>query len=112
MAICLEYQQVYVERARARHSWRWHCVGAGCLLVALCAKVWVKLESTQLGYTLAQEQARTVELDMQRRELALQYSVMSRPDRLAREAHARLGLRAFDPGQVRKIEHGEKGALQ
>lgn len=86
MAVCLQYQSVYVKREAAVVSLRVQVVAAVALLVVLGARVWVKLEATDVGYQLARERARTVELDMERRELELQRSVLLRPDSLTTSA--------------------------
>jgi hypothetical protein len=83
MAVCLQYQSVYVKREAAVVSLRVQVAAAVALLVVLGARVWVKLEATDVGYQLARERARTVELDMERRELELQRSVLLRPDSLS-----------------------------
>jgi predicted flavoprotein YhiN len=86
MAVCLQYQSVYVKREAAVVSLRVQIVAAVALLVVLGARVWVKLEATDLGYQLARERSRTIELDMERRELELQRSVLLRPDSLSASA--------------------------
>lgn len=103
MAVCLEYQAIHSRRNEALTSLRLQVCTALLLLCALVAKVWVKLEATDLGYELAREKHRAVELDMERRELELQVSLLVRPDSLSRLADERLGLRALDPQQARKI---------
>ena len=69
----------------------------------LAFKVWVRIECTSLGYVLAKEKQSTVALDMQRRELDLQLSVLKRADTLSKKAHTKLGLVALNPKQARKI---------
>jgi hypothetical protein len=86
MAVCLQYQSVYVKREAAVVSLRVQVAAAVALLVVLGARVWVKLEATDVGYQLARERTRTVELDMERRELELQRSVLLRPDSLSTSA--------------------------
>jgi hypothetical protein len=82
MAVCLQYQSVYVKREAAVVSLRVQVVTALALLLVLGARVWVKLQATDAGYQLARERSRTVELDMERRELELQRSILLRPDSL------------------------------
>jgi hypothetical protein len=86
MAVCLQYQSVYVRREAAVVSLRVQVAAAVALLVVLGAKVWVKLEATDVGYQLARERSRTVAFDMERRELELQRSVLLRPDSLTMSA--------------------------
>lgn len=82
MAVCLQYQSVYVKREASVVSLRVQVVTALALLLVLGARVWVKLQATDVGYQLARERSRTVELDMERRELELQRSILLRPDSL------------------------------
>ncbi len=103
MAICLEYQQVYQRNIKIGHKLRWQIAAASVLLAVLAAKVWLKIETTDLGYELAKERQRTIALDMQRRELELQLSVLTKPDYLAKLANQKLGLRALKPNQAVKI---------
>ncbi len=93
MAICLDYQSVYTRPAERVVSVRLQ-FGAGLLLIlALTLKVWVKLESVDLGYKLAEQRQMLLALDMERRELELERSVLLRPDALQARARAELGLR-------------------
>ena len=103
MAVCLDYQSIYLKRDYARVSFRTKLVCAAVLLSALAFKIWIKIETTDIGYQLARERSRSVELDQRRRELELELSVSLRPDNLARRAQKELGLSALNPGQARKI---------
>jgi hypothetical protein len=80
-------------------------VGAVVLLALLGVKVWAKLEATDLGYSLARERQKTVTLDMERRELELQRSVLMRPDSLSRAAREKVGLDENSLGQTLKITY-------
>jgi hypothetical protein len=75
------------------------------LLALLGVKVWAKLEATDLGYSLARERQKTVALDMERRELELQRSVLMRPDSLSRSAREKVGLDENSLGQTLKITY-------
>lgn len=103
-AMCLDYQTVYCRRRQIIISVKLQLLAATFLLASLAAKVWIKVESTDLGYQLAKAREQTVELDMQRRELELGLSVLKRPDNLARAGRERLGFRPLNPGQARKIK--------
>ena len=103
MAICLEYQAVYCERARVLNLW-WVTLAASLLLLfSLGLKVWIKIESTSVGYRLANERETALALDMERRDLELQLSLLMRRDELAKRAHAALGLQALNPKQARRV---------
>lgn len=105
MAVCLQYQSVYVKRESTRVSGKAQLVGAMVLLALLGVKVWAKLEATDLGYSLARERQKTVALDMERRELELQRSVLMRPDSLSRSAREKVGLDENSLGQTLKITY-------
>jgi len=105
MAVCLQYQSVYVKRESTRVSGKVQLVGAVVLLALLGVKVWAKLEATDLGYGLARERQKTVALDMERRELELQRSVLMRPDSLSRTAREKVGLDENSLGQTLKITY-------
>jgi len=104
MAVCLDYQSIYKRRDDAIISVRLQLVAAILLLVALATKVWLRIETTDLGYRLAEARSQHVELDMQRRELELKLSILLRPDNLAEMAQKRLGFAELDPGQARRIK--------
>ena len=103
MAICLEYQSVYCHKTSLVSTWTLTFFATLLLLFALSFKVWIKVESTSRGYELAKEQERAMQMDMQRRDLELQLSVLMRPDHLARRAHTVLGLNALNPRQAVKV---------
>jgi hypothetical protein len=105
MAVCLQYQSVYVKREAARVSGKVQLCGAVILLALLGAKVWAKLEATDLGYSLARERQKMVALDMERRELELQRSVLMRPDSLAKSAREKVGLSEHNLGQTLKVTY-------
>ena len=105
MAASLQYQSVYVGSRIQAVSIKWHVISGLTLLAALVIRVSVKLENTSVGYELAKERRRTIDLDMQRRELGLQLSVLTRPDALAKRAKEKLGLR--DLGAVQSVTLSE-----
>ncbi len=103
MAICLDYQSVYCRKEKVMISVRMQIIAAVLLLAALVARVWLKIESTDLGYQLARERQQTIAYDMERRELELQLSVLLRPDSLAKRAKKVLGLMPLDTNRTRKV---------
>lgn len=105
MAVCLDYQSVYYSRRSFVLSVRLQIIAAALLLLVLVCKVWIKIETTNLGYQLAEQRQQTVEYDMQRRELSLQLSVLMRPDNLAQLAHEKLGLESLNTARARKIRY-------
>lgn len=104
MAVCLDYQTVYYRRQPVLASVKLQIAAAILLLAAIAGKVWMRIEATEYGYRLAKARQQTIELDMERRELELQLSVLRRPDNLAKSAKKRLGLQPIDPKQVWKVE--------
>ena len=105
MAVCLQYQSVYVKREAAVVSLRVQVATAVALLLVLGARVWVKLEATDVGYQLARERSRTIELDMQRRELELQRSVLLRPDSLSAAARQMVQLEEHSSERTLRIAY-------
>ena len=105
MAVCLDYQHVYTHRTAVVISGRFQAITVILLVAALAGKVWLSNRSTAVGYQLAREQSRTVALDMQRRELELELSVLMRPDTLTRAARKSLGLLPLNPAQARKMSY-------
>ncbi|NDC39121.1 MAG: hypothetical protein EBZ48_13925 [Proteobacteria bacterium] len=103
MAVCLDYQSVYARREVVVISVRAQIVLALCLLMLLGFNVWVKISITDSGYQLAKERQRTVELDLSRRELELERSVLLRSDHLESEAAKKLGLKPLNPSQARRF---------
>ncbi len=103
MAVCLNYQAVYGRRRGIVISVRLQVIAALLLLVTLGAKVWIKIESTDAGYQLAKERQHAGELDMEKREIELHLSVLTRADNLAQMAKQRVGLAALRPAQATKL---------
>lgn len=103
MAVCLQYQSVYVKRESTVVSVRTQVFAAAVLLIVLAARVWTKLEATYLGYQFAQERSKTVELDMERRELELQRSVLLRPDSLTKSARQMSQLQEHNPAKTLRV---------
>lgn len=90
-------------------SWGAHVLAALALLLALTFRIWIKVEKTDLGYELARERNSTIQLDMDRRELELQLSVVKRPDHLRKEAR-RLNLQPLTPSQAVRLKTARGGS--
>jgi hypothetical protein len=88
MAVCLQYQSVYVRRESKAVSARVQILAAVVLLGVLGARVWVKLEATDLGYQMAHER-----------------SVLLRPDSLAKSAREMAQLSEHSPGRTLKVSY-------
>ena len=100
MAVCLDYQSVATVVRSEGLPLRIQIAVVVMLALALAARVWVKHECLDLGYSLANEKERTVALDMQRRELELQHSVLIRRESLEKAASSRLKLMMPHPKQI------------
>ena len=103
MAVCLDYQTVYSRRDTIVISVKMQIILASMVLALLGLKVWMKLEITELGYQTAKQRQETMELDLRRRELEMERSVILRHDNLQAAAAKRLGLKPLSPTQARKI---------
>ena len=105
MAVCLDYRSVSNPRKRIVISVRLQVLTVLLLVFALVAKVWIQLSCTSLGYQLAHERERTLAMDMEKRELELQLSVLLRTNNLTKQASARLGLQRLRPEQARRLKY-------
>ena len=101
--MALDYQSVYHRKRTIVISVRFQIMAAVFLLAALITKVCIKIEGTSVGYQLAAERQKTIDLDMEKQELELQVSVLLRSDNLARAASEKLGLKPLNPNQARRI---------
>lgn len=102
MAVCLEYQAVYLDRNQALTSIRRKFLAAALLFSVLLGRVWVKIETTSLGYSLAREHDITVALENEKSELELKKSVLLRRDVLTAEG-TKLGLKPLSYRQARTL---------
>lgn len=109
MAIALDYQTVYCANHARSRSLRWHAIAALLLVCSLATKIWVKLEITDLGYQLSSEKSRSMALDMERRELELQRSVLLREDRLTASAAERLRFSVPQKAQILRLGAESRG---
>ena len=105
MAISLDYQLVYYRRKPIRIPLRLVIVFGVILFVTASAKITISNASTDLGYKIAQQREMTVALDMQRRELELERSVLLKHDILASRARTQLALEPLKPAQARKLTY-------
>lgn len=103
MAIALDYQTVYVRKRPNSLPLKWHIAAGISLFIALTAKVWIKIECTDEGYRVARLRQEAVELDMERRELELQRSVLLKPDNLVMRSAKQLKLKPLNPTQAKRI---------
>ena len=101
MSQCLSYQSVYLDSAKPRYLTKLHLITLLLLVTSFSYKVWLKLEAVDVGYQIAESRKEMVALDIERQELELQYSVITRPDVLINEAQNKLEL--FAPAAFRIV---------
>lgn len=104
MAVSLDYQPLAYNRSIVIRP-KTQMIFVVFLALALMLKVFISNSVTQLGYRLSEVKKERIELDLQRRELELQLSVLLRPDQLAQRAKQKLGLTGLDPSQARRIRY-------
>ena len=72
----------------------------GCLVGLALFHVWLRLQVVRLGYVLSTTSKLQAQLEQENRELQLEFATLTSPDRLAKSARARLGLRDPEKGQL------------
>jgi len=102
MAIAATFGRVAVSK-RIHISLKAQAFAAFLFAAALGAKVWVRMEMTDLGYNLAEARKVTIQLDMKRREAELKLSILHRRDHLLKMANEKLGLELPTASQVVEI---------
>jgi len=78
-------------------------IAALLLLAVLVFRIWIKIETTDLGYDLASQRKAAIELDMQRREMELALSILQKGDAIQSRADKELGLVPMEPRQARRM---------
>lgn len=105
MAVCVDYQPVYFRTKSRSSAASWQVLIASCLLAVLLTRVWLRSETTELGYHLSDLRKETIELDLVRRELTMQLSVLTRPDSLAERGKRELGFAELKSSQLRSVRY-------
>jgi cell division protein FtsL len=73
----------------------------GAFLLVLCvARVWLRLETVNLGYELSSARQMQLRLEHERQELEVEIATLRDPARIADIARRRLGMRDPEKGQV------------
>ena len=93
-------QQVHQGVEKAGLRLRYQVLAAAILLAALSFKIFLKMETTTLGYQLAAQKRITQELDQKKRDLGLKLSLLLRRDHLQGAAEQELGMKKMDPRQA------------
>jgi hypothetical protein len=108
MAVCLQYQAVYVRRKSASIlSWKTYFVVGMVVLFSLALKVRGQIAIIGLGYELHGAQSDAMELDRERTDLEYQFSVLSTHQFLRAEGESRLRMRETQVSQIRHIARSE-----
>jgi hypothetical protein len=108
MAVCLQYQAVYVRRKGSGIlSWKTYFVVGVVVLFALALKVRGQIAIIGLGYELHAAQSDAMELDRERTDLEYQLSVISTHQFLRAEGESRLRLRETQVNQIKHIGRSE-----
>jgi hypothetical protein len=98
------YQDIYSDRVIVVRPWSCTLIATFILLFVLAFKVWVHMHSTDIGYRLGEARALHNDLDMQRRDLELQKSVLLRPHDLAQAANQRLAMYPLSGDRIKRIK--------
>lgn len=106
MSSCLSYQEVYKDRRAVLWLLRLKIIALTILLVTLTARIYIKVSVTRLGYELSEARREAVSLDLERRELALQMSVLMRRDHLLEASEKRLQLGLMSPNKIITVNQG------
>ena len=78
-----------------------HALLLGAFLLVLCvARVWLRLETVNLGYELSSARQMQLRLEHERQELQVEIATLRDPARIAGIARRRLGMRDPEKGQV------------
>jgi cell division protein FtsL len=70
------------------------------LVLALLAHVWLRLQVVHMGYALSSTAKLQAQLEQEQRELKVELTTLTSPDRLEAMARQRLGLAPPEKGQV------------
>jgi cell division protein FtsL len=82
--------------------------GAFLILASLGVKVWLRLETTDLGYRLAKARQEMVELDQEKRRLNFELTEGLSSSRLKEIAEKRLGLQVTETKRVWRLSEARK----
>lgn len=99
----LENQNVFIQEKARSSAISFPYITCVVLLSLLVARVWMKVETTRLGYRLGELREKHTALSLDRQELELQFSVVKKPNSLYTLAHERLGMVSPVKDQVLKI---------
>lgn len=107
MAVALYHQSIYAPRGTIRVSVKAQIAVAILLLVALALRVFIRVQITDVGYDLAHERQRALQIDMEKQETKLKLSFLLRGDNLSEAASEQLGLRPLEPARARRVSIGK-----
>jgi len=104
MAVCLDYQTVYLRRESSSLGWHLSVASGVILLGTLVGQIWIRTEVTDVGYHISEQQRIQSQLTTERQELELERIVLHRPDNLAERGRKVLGLHPAQKDQMFRIE--------
>jgi len=104
MAVCLDYQTVYLRKESSSLGWHISFASLAILLGTLIGQIWIRTQVTDLGYHISEQQRIQSQLTIERQELELEQIVLHRPDNLAERGRTVLGLRPAKKDQLFRIE--------
>lgn len=104
MAVCLDYQSVYVKNVKTT-SHKLLILASLFLMSVLIFHVWIRAEKVSLGYQIAQAQNKTAEYTTIKKDLAMQLSVIKRYDNLMGLAKNRLGFNMQESPKILTLEY-------
>lgn len=104
MAVCLDYQSVYVKNVKVQ-SHKLLILSSLFLMFVLIFHVWIRAQKVTLGYQIAQAQNKTLEYATIKKDLQMQLSVVKRYDNLMGLAKSRLGLDPEVASEVITLEY-------
>jgi len=103
MAVCLDYQTVYLRRESSSLGWHLTVASIVILFGTLMGQIWVRTEVTDVGYQIAEQQRLQGQLTVERQELELERIVLHRPDNLAKRAQKTLGFQQPQKDQLFRV---------
>ena len=104
MAVCLDYQSVYVKNVKTQ-SHKLLIVACLFLMSVLIFHVWIRATKVTLGYQIAKAQHQTLEYKKKKKDLAMQASVIKRYDNLMGLAKTRLGYTLQEKPRILTLEY-------
>ncbi len=104
MAVCLDYQSVYVKNVKTVSN-KLTILASFFLMSVLIFHVWIRSEKVSLGYNIATAQNKTAEYSTIKKDLEMQLSVIGRYDNLMNLSQKRLGFSQESKSKIFTLEY-------